>query len=225
MGAVSIYSRCHFTGHFPNYIYSFDFNDKLSGSDSFVGKYPTWADEGIWENWPPFVRKQFGENIDHMSRGYDLTLCPSGMPDENGVVPAGKAAKIKLVIGEGELPMIPDIDLSKVPLIDLKGMMREYFISYFQDATGSEHSKVPWKQLQEDTDKFIDKTQDFLPPNVRIQDPSHMQKEDILAVLKHWWAREDNDWVTTIFQFQYTGAEGNKRSMPPKPRPVRPVLL
>ena len=49
-------------------------------------------------------------------------------------------------------------------------------------ASGWEHDRVPWKQIKECTDYFIEPT-DGVP---QIEDPSDMKKEQIARLLDHW---------------------------------------
>ena len=56
-------------------------------------------------------------------------------------------------------------------------------------ALGWQQDRVPWKQIKEHTAELIDPI--YLPTNsgdqvVQLEDPSNMNKEQIVVLLEHW---------------------------------------
>lgn len=91
--------------------------------------------------------------------------------------------------------------------------------SFAAECAGNPAAKVPWTVIQADSSPYIEPQ--YLPPNMKLSEPSKMRQQDIDLLLDHWHTRQEDKAVKKIFEFKaYQG--GDKE---PKSRGSRPERL
>jgi hypothetical protein len=116
-------------------------------------------------------------------------------------VPVRKPSGPSIIVADDEWPLLPDINFSKAKLTDLKTLLRGYLTKCYQNSTGDPKAKIPWGQLQQTPDKFLDSTANYLPAGTGLLDPSHIRQSDLMAILRHLKERQDAKEIKVVFEF------------------------
>jgi hypothetical protein len=80
-------------------------------------------------------------------------------------------------------------------------LLRGYLTKCYQNSTGDPKAKIPWGQLQQTQDKFLDSTANYLPAGTGLLDPSHIHQSDLMAILCHLKERQDAKEIKVVFEF------------------------
>jgi len=85
----------------------------------------------------------------------------------------------------------------------IEGRRRCLCISYFgytEIVSDGKKSAVDWTALSENQDSMIDPK--YLPADFTFRDPSKLKKAHYQALLEHWYERQEDDNIDTVFAFK-----------------------
>ena len=66
--------------------------------------------------------------------------------------------------------------------------------------SNGDKAAVDWAALSDNQDAMIDPR--YLPPSFIFRDPSKMKKAHYLALLEHWYERQQDNTINTVFTFK-----------------------
>ncbi|KAF8834245.1 hypothetical protein BDN67DRAFT_1016699 [Paxillus ammoniavirescens] len=71
---------------------------------------------------------------------------------------------------------------------------------------------VPFSKMMKDLTEFVDLDAGYLPdrPSLKIKDPLHMSKDNVESILRHWKARQENQFLRPIITFKDTAKQSRK---------------
>ncbi|KIK73417.1 hypothetical protein PAXRUDRAFT_20873 [Paxillus rubicundulus Ve08.2h10] len=92
--------------------------------------------------------------------------------------------------GHWDLP--PD-DFLSASLELQKRLVRDFMNCCWQEMAGWKGS-APFSKMMKDIAEFVDLDAGYLPdkPSLKIKDPSHMSKDNMESILRHWKERQEN---------------------------------
>jgi hypothetical protein len=81
----------------------------------------------------------------------------------------------------------------------------------WQEMVGRKGS-APFSKMTKDLRDFVDLDAGYLPdkPSLEIKDPSHMSKDNVECLLRHWKERQENQFLRPIFAFKGTSKQSRK---------------
>ncbi|KAG2080326.1 uncharacterized protein F5147DRAFT_813230 [Suillus discolor] len=152
----------------------FDFNEHLERGSSFM-KCKDW--QVILPAWEDFIDQD---------------------QDQDGMLLGGTRRvpkpHYKFDLDHMDLPILPDI--KGVSLEVKKSMIRSFLTIHYRICCGKRKVPVPWSDIMKGQSRFISST--FLPNDIKITDPSKMQRNEANALLEYWLDRQDNQVGLTL---------------------------
>ncbi|KAG1843426.1 hypothetical protein C8R48DRAFT_780723 [Suillus tomentosus] len=156
----------------------FDFNEHLGRGSSFM-KCKDW--QVILPAWEDFIGDEFDQD-----------------QDQDGMLLGGTRRVPKphyeFDLDHMDLPILPDI--KGVSLEVKKSMIRSFLTIHYRICCRKRKVPVPWSDIMKGQSRFISST--FLPNDIKITDPSKMQRNEANALLEYWLDRQDNQVGLTL---------------------------
>ncbi|KAG1797139.1 uncharacterized protein HD556DRAFT_1441294 [Suillus plorans] len=150
----------------------FDFNEHLGRGSSFM-KCKDW--QVILPAWEDFIGDEFDQDQDQ-----DGTLL--------GGTRRVPKPHYEFDLDRMDLPILPDI--KGVSLEVKKAMIRSFLTIHYRICCGKRKVPVPWSDIMKGQSRFISST--YLPNDIKITDPSKMQRNEANALLECWLDRQDH---------------------------------
>ncbi|KAF9539823.1 hypothetical protein CPC08DRAFT_770910, partial [Agrocybe pediades] len=103
------------------------------------------------------------------------------------------------------LPLLPGQFLRDdvEPLKIKRDILRHYINKHYELASQGRTQRAPWKEIQEHPEQFY--SLDSMPPDIRLQDPSHLSSKACTSLLKQWRSQQALGEVP--FRFEYVKRE------------------
>ncbi|KIK74170.1 hypothetical protein PAXRUDRAFT_20146 [Paxillus rubicundulus Ve08.2h10] len=110
--------------------------------------------------------------------------------------------------GHWDLP--PDNFLS-ASLELQKWLVRDFMNCCWQQMAGQKGNAL-FSKMMKDLAEFVDLDTGYLPdkPSLEIKDPSHMLKDNVESILRHWKERQENQFLWPIFACKDTAKQSRK---------------
>ncbi|KAG1787391.1 uncharacterized protein HD556DRAFT_1312847, partial [Suillus plorans] len=156
----------------------FDFNEHLGRGSSFM-KCKDW--QVILPAWEDFIGDEFDQDQDQ-----DGTLL--------GGTRRVPKPHYEFDLDRMDLPILPDI--KGVSLEVKKAMIRSFLTIHYRICCGKRKVPVPWSDIMKGQSRFISST--YLPNDIKITDPSKMQRNEANALLECWLDRQDHQVGLTL---------------------------
>ncbi|KAF8833474.1 hypothetical protein BDN67DRAFT_986014 [Paxillus ammoniavirescens] len=92
-----------------------------------------------------------------------------------------------------------------------KWLIRDFMNRCWQEMAGWKGS-APFSKMTKDLAEFVDLDAGYLldRPSLEIKDPSHMSKDNVESILRHWKERQENQFLWPIFAFKDTAKQSRK---------------
>ncbi|KAF9538837.1 hypothetical protein CPC08DRAFT_771066 [Agrocybe pediades] len=103
------------------------------------------------------------------------------------------------------LPLLPGQFLRDdvEPLKIKRDILRHYVNKHYELASQGRTQRAPWKEIQEHPEQFY--SLDSMPPDIRLQDPSHLSARACTSLLKQWRSQQALGEVP--FRFEHVKRE------------------
>ncbi|KAJ3525421.1 hypothetical protein NMY22_g10584 [Coprinellus aureogranulatus] len=173
---------------------------------SFSTEYAKHLDaSGLYDWWREWAESHMGSEETHCLPPAKLT--------SRGVAPL-----INMDTNEYGEPVLPNPDIripGITPTVYYKGLVRAFLSQHWSLAQGKFEirGRIPWQAVsQEGFRNFVD--EEYLPDDIATKfmgDPCRLRHDDALAMLQHWWKRQEED-EDIVFEFShYLVREGKDR--------------
>ena len=130
------------------------------------------------------------------------------------------------------MPACPELTTNKLGhetrIIQIH-LIRVFVTAHYRLAKGlrlNDRGVVPWRAIQDDNEAFIHAS--YLPPDVKLQEPSKMRENEVQTLLEFWRERQENGEIP--FKFKAVRGKGDTmipasytKSVEPGPPPVMPA--
>ncbi|KAI0347141.1 hypothetical protein BDW22DRAFT_1425206 [Trametopsis cervina] len=148
-------------------------------------------------------------------------------PDDNGSV-AGGATVAKVADSTGrDMPLLAldasghcvipsDGDIAKMDAKDLSRALREVWTAEYVLASGLPSASVPWVDIRAQPHKYFDVDRMWLE-GVPVEDPSHIRRRSLVALLQQYRGRGDHF-------LRFTGVQRNGELVDTNLYPSQPVI-
>ncbi|KIJ17520.1 hypothetical protein PAXINDRAFT_9468 [Paxillus involutus ATCC 200175] len=106
---------------------------------------------------------------------------------------------------------LPVEDFLAASLEQQKRLVRDFMNLCWQEMVGRKGS-APFSKMTKDLRDFVNLDAGYLPdkPSLEIKDPSHMSKDNVECLLRHWKERQENQYLRPIFAFKGTSKQSRK---------------
>ncbi|KIJ11604.1 hypothetical protein PAXINDRAFT_15516 [Paxillus involutus ATCC 200175] len=171
-----------------------DHNDSLDDGLALKKVCPNWDKEPIGSTWEKYLQSAFN------------TMKQASSP--TAANPKKKFEVKKAKDGHWDLPVE---DFLAASLEQQKWLVRDFMNLCWQEMVGRKGS-APFSKMTKDPCDFVDLDAGYLPdkPSLEIKDPSHMLKDNVECLLRHWKERQENQFLRPIFAFKGTSKQPQK---------------
>ncbi|KIJ04951.1 hypothetical protein PAXINDRAFT_21769 [Paxillus involutus ATCC 200175] len=173
---------------------SHDHNDSLDDGPALKKVCPNWDKEPIGSTWEKYLQSAFNATKQALS--------------PTAANPKKKFEVKKAEDGHWDLPVE---DFLVASLEQQKRLVRDFMNLCWQEMVGRKGS-APFSKMTKDLRNFVDLDAGYLPdkPSLEIKDPSHMSKDNVECLLRHWKERQENQFLRPIFAFKGTSKQSRK---------------
>ncbi|KIJ04830.1 hypothetical protein PAXINDRAFT_21883 [Paxillus involutus ATCC 200175] len=171
-----------------------DHNDSLDDGPALKKVCPNWDKEPIGSTWEKYLQSAFNAT--------KQALLPTAAD------PKKKFEVKKAEDGHWDLPVE---DFLAASLEQQKRLVRDFMNHCWQEMVGRKGS-APFSKMTKELRDFVDLDAGYLPdkPSLEIKDPSHMSKDNVECLLRHWKERQENQFLRPIFAFKGTSKQSRK---------------
>ncbi|KIJ08744.1 hypothetical protein PAXINDRAFT_18136, partial [Paxillus involutus ATCC 200175] len=171
-----------------------DHNDSLDDGPALKKVCPNWDKEPIGSTWEKYLQSPFNATKQASS--------------PTAADPKKKFEVKKAEDGHWDLPVE---DFLAASLEQQKRLIRDFMNLCWQEMVGRKGS-APFSKMTKDLCDFVDLDAGYLPdkPSLEIKDPSHMSKDNVECLLRHWKERQENQFLWPIFAFKGTSKQSRK---------------